>query len=380
MSKLVLMQGNEACVEGAIKAGMRFYAGYPISPASEIAEICSVRLPKVGGKFIQMEDEIASAAAMVGGALAGLKSMTATSGPGFSLKQEVIGYASMAEVPCVIVDVMRGGPSTGLPTSVSQGDVMQSKWGTHGDHPIIVMAPTSVSTIYTLTIQAFNYSEKYRVPVILLMDEVIAHMRESVYLDEEIELSDRKKPESKESFKGYEYTNDLIPPMAAVGEGYKFHVTGLNHDEFGYPSNSNKVAGDLLDRLLNKILTHREDIVIYDEINTKGCKNLIVAFGSVSRGCKGLVLDGELEDTGLFIPYTLSPFPDKELMEIINKNNIKKIFVPELNAGQLIYDVQRLVGQNCEVIGINKYCGEIFEPDEIIRRVKEDMYEGSFNG
>lgn len=370
MSKLVLMQGNEACVEGAIKAGMRFYAGYPISPASEIAEICSVKLPKVGGKFIQMEDEIAGAAAVVGGALAGLKSMTATSGPGFSLKQEVIGYASMAEVPCVIVDVMRGGPSTGLPTSVSQGDVMQSKWGTHGDHPVIVIAPISVASIYELTIKAFNYSEKYRVPVILLMDEVIAHMRESVNLEGNIEIINRKKAERKENFNAYEYTKDLIPPMAPIGYGYKFHVTGLSHDEFGYPSNSNEVAQRLLDRLLNKINKNRDEIVLYDEVNTKNCKNLIVSFGSVSRVCKELVLDGSLENTGLFVPYTIWPFPDKELKEIVDKNKIEKIFVPELNAGQLIYDIKSIVGKNCEVIGINKYCGEIFEPKEIIKRVK----------
>ncbi|HAG44537.1 MAG TPA: 2-oxoacid:acceptor oxidoreductase subunit alpha, partial [Clostridium sp.] len=184
MSNFVLMQGSEACVKGAIKAGMKFYAGYPISPASEISEISSLKLPQVQGKFIQMEDEIASMAAVVGASLAGVKAMTATSGPGFSLKQEVIGYASMAEIPCVIVNVMRGGPSTGLPTSVSQGDVMQSRWGTHGDHPVIVIAPTSVSNIYTLTIKAFNYSEKYRVPVILLLDEIIAHMRETVQLED----------------------------------------------------------------------------------------------------------------------------------------------------------------------------------------------------
>lgn len=373
MSKLVLMQGNEACVEGAIKAGMKFYAGYPISPASEIAEISSVKLPKVSGKFIQMEDEIAGAAAIVGASLAGLKSMTATSGPGFSLKQEVIGYASMAEVPCVIVDVMRGGPSTGLPTSVSQGDVMQSRWGTHGDHPIIVLAPVSVASIYELTIKAFNYSEKYRVPVILLMDEVIAHMRESVELKDDIEIIDRKKPQVKEGFNPYENTEDMVPPMAAIGEGYRFHVTGLSHDEFGYPSNSNEVAQNLLIRLLNKINKNREDIILFDEVNTKGCKNLIVAFGSVSRVCKELVENGSLKDTGLFVPYTLWPFPDEELSQIVEKNNIESIFVPELNAGQLIYDVQRIVGRGCNVVGINKYCGEIFEPEEIISRIKGEI-------
>lgn len=365
MSNLVLMQGNEACVEGAIRAGMKFYAGYPISPASEIAELSSVRLPKVSGRFIQMEDEIASIAAVVGASLTGVKAMTATSGPGFSLKQEVIGYASMAEIPCVIVDVMRGGPSTGLPTSVSQGDVMQSRWGTHGDHPVIVIAPDSVASTYELTIEAFNYAEKYRVPVVLLLDEVIAHMRESVYLKEDFKIINRKKPMEKEKYLPYEFTEDLVPPMAPVGEGYKFHITGLNHDEEGYPSNSNKVAQRLTNRLLEKIEKNKDEIALYDEMNTKECKQLIVTFGSTARVCGELVLNKSLTDIGLFVPYTIWPFPEKKLISIIEKNNIDKVFVPELNAGQLISEVQRIVGNRCSVIGINKYCGEIFEPREI---------------
>lgn len=375
MSNMVLMQGNEACVEGAIKAGMKFYAGYPISPASEIAEISSVKLPKVGGKFIQMEDEIAGMAAVVGGSLAGLKSMTATSGPGFSLKQEVIGYASMAEVPCVIVNVMRGGPSTGLPTSVSQGDVMQSIWGTHGDHPVIVVAPTSVSSIYKLTIEAFNYAEKYRVPVILLLDEVIAHMRESISLEDyEVEIIDRKKPNSadKKDFKAYKFTEDMIPAMASIGEGFNFHVTGLSHDEYGYPSNSNEVADKLITRLLSKIKNDRDSIVKYDEVKTESCKDLIVSFGSVARVCKELVENNKVENTGLFIPYTLWPFPDKELDKIIEENKIEKIFVPELNAGQLINEIEKIAKGRCKVIGINKYCGEIFEPNEIVNAIRRE--------
>ena len=383
MSSMVLMQGNEACVEGAIKAGMRFYAGYPISPASEIAEIASVKLPKVGGKFIQMEDEIAGMAAVVGASLAGLKSMTATSGPGFSLKQEVIGYASMVEVPCVIVDVMRGGPSTGLPTSVSQGDVMQSIWGTHGDHPVIVITPISVSSIYKLTIEAFNYAEKYRVPVILLLDEVIAHMRESVSLEdyEDATIIDRKKPENnkKNGFKAYEITADMIPPMANIGDGFNFHVTGLSHDEYGYPSNSNEIAGDLITRLLSKIKNNRDNLVKYENVKTKGCKNLIVSFGSVARVCKELVEGDKIEDTGLFIPYTLYPFPGKELKEIIEENDLEYIFVPELNAGQLINEIDRISKGRCKVVGINKYCGEIFEPSEIVNAIKESKDERGIN-
>ena len=372
MSKLVLMQGNEACVEGAIKAGMKFYAGYPISPASEIAEISSVKLPKVGGRFIQMEDEIAGAAATVGAALTGIKAMTATSGPGFSLKQEVIGYASMAEIPCVIVDVMRGGPSTGLPTSVSQGDVMQSKWGTHGDHPVIVIAPDSVATIYELTIKSFNYAEKYRVPVILLLDEVIAHMRESVELKDDIEIINRKIPKGKENFISHELTENFVPSMAPLGEGYKFHVTGLSHDETGYPSNSNEIARNLIDRLLNKIEKNKDDISMYKKINTDHCKTLIVTFGSTARVCKELVLEERIEDLGLFIPYTIWPFPDKALLKILEENQINKIIVPELNAGQLVSEVKAIVGDKCKVVALNKYCGEIFNINEIKDALKED--------
>lgn len=372
MSNLVLMQGNQACVEGAIKAGMKFFAGYPISPASEIAEISSVKLPEVSGRFIQMEDEIASIAAVVGASLTGKKSMTATSGPGFSLKQEVLGYASMAEVPCVIVNVMRGGPSTGMPTSVSQGDVMQSKWGTHGDHPVIVIAPDSVASTYELTITAFNYAEKYRVPVILLLDEVIAHMRESVYIEEDFHVIDRSVPDKKQGFLPYKFTSNLVPPMAPIGEGYKFHVTGLSHDEEGYPSNS-KVEGEkLLDRLLNKIEKNRDEIVLYEEMNTKDCSHLIVAFGSTARVCAELVLNKSLTEFGLFLPFTIWPFPERRLMEIIEKNHIDKIYVAELNAGQLIIEIKRIVGPKCEVIGINKYSGEIFEPNEIEDVIRRD--------
>ncbi len=372
MSNLVLMQGNEACVVGAIKAGMNFYAGYPISPASEIAEISSIKLPEVGGKFIQMEDEIAGVAAIVGAALTGAKAMTATSGPGFSLKQEVIGYASMAEFPCVIVDVMRGGPSTGLPTSVSQGDVMQSRWGTHGDHPIIVIAPDSVTSTYELTIKAFNYAEKYRVPVILLLDEVIAHMRESVYLEENIDVINREKPQKEKKYLPYENTENLVQPMASLGEGYKFHVTGLSHNEKGYPSNSNEVARNLLYRLLRKIEKNRNKIYIYNEINIENCNSLIVAFGSTARICREFVVSKKIEKVGLFIPYTIWPFPEEEILSILEKNPIRNIFVPELNAGQLVREVERIVKGKCKVIGINNYCGEIFKLEDIEKAIMEE--------
>lgn len=368
-NKLVLMQGNQACIEGAIKAGLRFYAGYPITPSTEIAEIASVMLPKVGGRFIQMEDEISSMAAIIGSSLCGYKSMTATSGPGFSLMQENIGFASIAEIPCVIVDVMRGGPSTGLPTSVSQGDVMQSRWGTHGDHPVIVIAPVTVKDIYYLTITAFNYSEKYRVPVIMLLDEVIAHMREGISINEEYTILSRKRPNNKTGFLPYEALEDGVPLMADIGDGYKFHVTGLCHNEKGYPTNDSEVSKKLIERLMGKIANNKDNIVLYDAINTDKCKSLIISFGSTARVCKDVVFELNDENLGLFIPYTLWPFPERQLLSLIDRNKIERIFVAELNTGQLIMEIERIAGARCEVFGINKYSGELFTPDEILQEI-----------
>jgi 2-oxoglutarate/2-oxoacid ferredoxin oxidoreductase subunit alpha len=370
MSSAILMQGNEACVEGALRAGMKFYAGYPITPSTEIAELSALKLPKHGGKFIQMEDEISSIAAVIGASLCGLKSMTATSGPGFSLKQENIGYAAMTEVPCVIVDVMRGGPSTGLPTCVSQSDVMQSRWGTHGDHPIIVLAPSTVRDIYYMTIKAFNYSEKYRIPVILLLDEVNAHMRESVYIDAEVEVISRKRPDDLEDFVPYRETTDGVPSMADFGEGFKWHVTGLCHNEFGHPTNDPNVTDRLLRRLHDKIEKDRDNIILYDTFNMEDCEELLVAFGSTARVCRESINYADGKKVGIFVPYSLWPFPDKELTNIIKEKNIKRVFVPELNRGQLLLEIQRYLGGMCEVIGINKYNGELFTPDEIRRELR----------
>lgn len=370
MNKLILMQGNEACVEGSIRAGLKFFAGYPITPSTEIAEMLSIKLPAVGGKFIQMEDEISSMAAVIGASLCGLKTMTATSGPGFSLKQENIGYAAMAEIPCVIVDVMRGGPSTGLPTAVAQGDIMQSRWGTHGDHPVIVIVPSTVKDIYYLTITAFNYSEKYRVPVVLLLDEVNAHMRESINIEGNVSIIDRKKPISPNDFLPYQNTEDGVPPMASFGDGYAFHVTGLNHDENGFPTNETEISGKLIKRLHEKIEKYKSDIVLYDEQNTLECEELIIAYGSVARVCREVIDMVNYKKTGLFIPYTIWPFPDLELMDRIKKSGIKRIYVAELNMGQLIYEVERIAGRSCEIFGINKYCGELFTPEEIIKMIR----------
>ena len=260
--KYKLVQGNEACVEGAIAAGMTFFAGYPITPSTEIAEISSQKLPKLGGKFIQMEDELASMAAIIGASLTGAKSMTATSGPGFSLMQENLGYAMITEVPCVIVNVQRGGPSTGLPTSPAQGDVMQAKWGTHGDHPAIAITPNSVQETYECTVKAFNLAEKYITPVILLMDETVGHMREKMVFKDasEIEVINRKKPTCKpEDYVAYRPDEDMVPPMASFGEGYRYHVTGLTHDETGFPTNNNEISEKLITRLVDKVEKNLDD-------------------------------------------------------------------------------------------------------------------------
>lgn len=369
-----LLQGNEACVHGAMHAGMKFFAGYPITPSTEIAEISSLLLPKAKGSFIQMEDEIASMSAIVGASLAGKKSMTATSGPGFSLKQEAIGYACMTEVPCVIVNVQRSGPSTGLPTSPAQADLMQARWGTHGDHSIIVLSPCSVTETYKLTVEAFNLAEKYRTPVILLLDEVIGHMREKVDLNElkGLRVIDRKRSNcNKNSYKAYEYTADLVPPMEDIGTGYKFHVTGLSHDSTGFPTNSVEETKRLLTRLSKKIENNLDDIIMYDEFYTDDCEELIVTFGFSVRSSKDSIeeLRKKGVKAGLLAIKTVWPFPEKRVKELSKR--VGHIFVPEMNMGQMILEVERVVKNNCEVIGINKFNGDIITPQDITSCIEE---------
>lgn len=377
MSKRVkLMQGNEACVEGAIAAGMRFYAGYPITPSTEIAELSAVRLPQVGGKFIQMEDEIASMGAVIGASLAGLKAMTATSGPGFSLKQENIGFACLTEVPCVIVNVQRGGPSTGLPTLPAQGDVMQARWGTHGDHPIIVISPSTVKEVFDMTIRAFNLSEKYRVPCILLMDEVVAHMREKVELPEKlsVEIINRKKPTADISdYKPYrDYDGDGIPPMATFGDGMPFHVTGLIHDESGSPSTNPTVTKNLLNRLMSKIYDNIDDIVEYETVETEDAETVIVTFGSTARSVLRAVrlLRQDGLKVGMLRLKTIWPFAHKAIEELKQKA-AKNLIVAEMNYGQLIETVKASADGVFKVYGLNKYNGELITPQEVIDKVRE---------
>ncbi|WP_353682103.1 2-oxoacid:acceptor oxidoreductase subunit alpha [Tepidanaerobacter sp. EBM-49] len=375
-NKAILMQGNEACVEGAITAGMRFYAGYPITPSTEIAELCAERLPQVGGKFIQMEDELGSMGAVIGASLTGVKSMTATSGPGFSLKQENIGFASLTEVPCVIVDVQRGGPSTGLPTSPAQGDVMQARWGTHGDHPIIVISPYSVKETYYMAIRAFNLSEKYRVPCILLMDEVVAHMRERVELDDikNVEIVNRKRFKgSPLPYKPYmDYDGDKIPPIVDFGKGVPFHVTGLIHDASGFPSTNPAVTKELISRLMSKIYDNLDDIIDYENVYTDDAKIVIVTFGSTARSTLQAikVLRQEGLKVGMLRLKTIWPFASKAILELVN-TSVKHLIVAEMNYGQLIQEVKATAEGAFKVDGLNKYSGELITPWEIIDKVKE---------
>ena len=369
-----LIQGNEACSEGAIAAGCRFFAGYPITPSTEIAEQLSDALPRVGGKFIQMEDEIASISAIIGASVGGLKAMTATSGPGFSLMQEGLGYACMAEIPIVIVNVMRGGPSTGLPTKSSQGDIMQARWGTHGDHFLIALAPESVKETFFLTIKSFNLAEKYRVPVILLMDEAIGHMREKVIKPDvnTLLIENRVRPiVPPQWYKPYEITTDYITPMASFGGGYRYNITGLVHDEMGFPTNREYEISSKMDKLKDKILQSSKDIVSYETQYTEDANTLIIAYGSVARPAKEAVkyLRSRRRKVGLFRPITIWPFPEKELDPIIKK--VDQIFVVEMNQGQLINEVKKVECYHKKIYGINRYDGEMITPNQIISKIRE---------
>jgi 2-oxoglutarate ferredoxin oxidoreductase subunit alpha len=372
--RIILMQGNEASAEGAIAAGCRFFAGYPITPSTEIAEIMSEKLPQVGGKFIQMEDEIASISAVLGASVAGLKAMTATSGPGFSLMQEGIGYGCMAEIPSVIINVMRGGPSTGLPTKTAQGDVMQARWGTHGDHFLITLAPESVKETFYLTIKAFNLAEKYRVPVILLLDEAIGHMREKVTLPdyEEILVEDRYTPiVPPQWYKPYEITTDFITPMAAFGNGYRYNITGLTHDEMGFPTNKETEIVSTMNKLRDKVMRATSDISDFETLHTTDANTLVIAFGSASRSAKEAVeyLRAHRRKVGFFRPITIWPFPEKELSRLIKK--VDQVYVVEMNQGQLIDEIRKVECYHKKIAGINRYDGEMITPNQIISKIRE---------
>jgi 2-oxoglutarate ferredoxin oxidoreductase subunit alpha len=372
MSESLFLQGNEACAVAAIRAGLRFYGGYPITPSSEVAEVCSAELPKVGGRFIQMEDEIASIATIIGASLAGAKSMTATSGPGFSLMQEALGYAIMAEVPIVVVNVQRGGPSTGHPTGCAQGDLMQARWGTHGDHPIISIYPESVSEVYYETIRAFNLAEKYRQPVVFLMDEILAHMRESIPL-KDVEVVERKKyTTDAKDYKPYAIEND-IPQMADFGAGYRFHVTGLYHDETGFPDVSGKRIQNTIDRLHRKIENNVHDICKSEEMHTADADILFLAVGPQARAVKMAVkeLRAKGVKAGLFRPITVWPFPEARFTELTSK--AQTLVVVEMNKGQLANEVRKFKSPHLKIQSITKVDSKMISPDEIMEQL-----EGAF--
>lgn len=363
------LQGNDAVALGAIYAGCRFFAGYPITPSTEVAERLCVLLPKNGGRFIQMEDEIASMGAIIGASLAGKKSLTATSGPGMSLKLENLGFGYMAEVPCVVLNVMRGGPSTGTPTGPGQSDVMQARWGAHGDHTCIALTPSTVMEQFTETVRAFNLAEKYRMPVLLLTDEIIGHMREAITIPEsgELEIIDRKKPDCKpEAYKPYDSSKGDVPPMANFGEGYRYHVTGLNHDESGFPTAKPALIDSEERRLLRKVDNAYDDIVKVEHFMCDDADRLVFAFGSSARSAKDAVLNMRKKGVkaGLLKALTIWPFPIKHLNEQIAKG-IKGVVVPELSLGQIMGEVEKVVKGRCALSGVQRVDSEAICPSQI---------------
>ena len=372
--QVMLLQGNESCAEAILLSGASFFAGYPITPSTEIAEILAERLPKIGGKFVQMEDEIGAMAAIVGASLTGAKSVTATSGPGFSLKQENIGFASFTEVPCVIVNVQRSGPSTGLPTSPAQADVMQARWGTHGDHPIVVLSPATVNETFDLTIKAFNISESLRVPVILLMDEIVAHMREKVVIPpvEELTIINRKKaPKGLDKYMPYDDLNGDVPDMSDFGAGYRYHVTGLYHDQSGFPTSHPKVVDKLIRRLHTKLTTRQDEITFSKSQDLEDADIAIVSFGVSARSAFMAANLARKEGiaAGVLQLQTIWPFPQRLIEELSEK--VKTIIVPELNLGQIVGEVERYARGKCDVIGYSRVDGEPITPEEILQKLRE---------
>lgn len=372
--KEVFYQGNEACAEGALYAGCLFFGGYPITPSTEVAEFLSNRLPKVGGAFIQMEDEIAAMASVIGASLVGKKSLTATSGPGMSLKLENIGFACITEIPCVIVNVMRGGPSTGLPTGPGQSDVMQAKWGTHGDHPAIALAPDSVQEIFNETVRAFNISERLRTPVILLTDEIIGHMREKIIIPEEgeLEIWDRPRPDCPpEEYLPYDVSKGIVPPMADFGSGYRYHVTGLNHDASGFPTNKPSLVQPEEERLMAKVTENLDILIKYEHFTKEGAKIGMVAYGSSARSARAAIQQAEEEGIAVdFVrPITLWPYPEEPTIEMAEKVDV--IIVPEMNLGQMIDEVQRCIGGRAKVAGVNRVDGDPITPENILEKIRE---------
>jgi len=375
-SKARLLQGNEAIALGALAAGCDFFAGYPITPASEITEFMSRELPALGRTFIQMEDEIASLGACIGGSLAGCKAMTATSGPGFSLMQENLGYACITETPLVVVNVMRAGPSTGLPTNVAQGDVQQARWGTHGDHPIIVLSPATVSECFSLTVTAFNMAERYRTPVILLADEMVAHMREKIGLpnNDQVEVIDRRQPTvPPDWYVPYKTDGSQIPVLASLGRGYRFHVTGLVHDERGFPTRRPDEVEPFFNRIFAKISRNFDEIARVKRLELDDAQVAIVAYGCSARSAMGAVRLGRERGikVGLLQLLSLWPFPRQAVEEVLEKVSV--VLVPELNLGQMCREVKRVNKGHASIYRHSKLDGTMITPQEILARLREVM-------
>jgi len=368
------LDGDHACAEGAIAAGCRFLAGYPITPSTEVAERVAERFPRVGGIFIQMEDEMGSMAAVIGAAWGGVKSMTVTSGPGFSLMMENIGLAAMMEVPCVVINVQRGGPSTGLPTLPGQADMMQARWGSHGDYEIIALSPNSPQECFEVVIEAFNLSEKYRVPVLVMADECVGHMTEKVVIPkaDEIELYPRrytKLPPNK--YLPFKPGEDMVPEMIKAGDGYKIHVTGLTHDEKGYPVMSWEAQEKLVRRLVEKIRLNANEIVHVEEIDTEDAEVVVLSYGISSRVAIPAIKKARKEGikAGQLRLVIVWPFPEEKVRELAKK--INAFVVVEMNYGQMFYEVERCVAGDCKTILVPHGGGWVHDPEDIYKAIKE---------
>ena len=366
------LDGDFACGEGAMAAGCRFVAGYPITPSTEVVERISRRFPTMGGTFIQMEDELASMAAVVGASWTGTKSMTVTSGPGFSLMMENIGLAAMMETPCVVVDVQRGGPSTGLPTMVGQADMMQARWGSHGDYEVIALCPQSPQEAFDLTIEAFNLSERYRVPALMMLDECVGHMTEKVVIPpaEEIEVVPRALTSSPpEQFLPYRVNGRPVPEFARAGDGYRFHTTGLTHDERGYPVMSADCQEVCVTRLVDKIRKNADDIVRLEETDMKGADVVVVAYGITARVARmGIELARKKRvKVGFLRLITAWPFPERHVRELARK--VKAFVVPEINLGQMVLEVERCAGGKAATIAVPHAGGGVHDPETIAEAI-----------
>ncbi|MEN6607054.1 MAG: 2-oxoacid:acceptor oxidoreductase subunit alpha [Bryobacteraceae bacterium] len=368
------LDGDQACCEGALAAGTRFAAGYPITPSTEVVERFAARIPRVGGTFVQMEDELASSIAILGAVWGGAKAFTVTSGPGFSLMMEHIGYAAMTETPCVFVNVQRGGPSTGLPTLPAQSDMMQARWGSHGDYQIIALCPNSPQECFDLAIRAFNLAEQYRVPVMFMMDECVGHMTEKVVIPQadEIEIYPRRRTKkTPDEYHAYATGDDLVPEMVHAGEGYRFHITGLTHDERGYPLMNPKSQDHLVRRLHDKILNAAGDIAMYEEEGTADADVVVVSYGITSRVARHAVELARSEGlkVGTLRLITVWPFPEKKLQKLAR--SARAFVVPELNLGQIVLEVERVAKGDAKTYAVTHAGGTVHRPEQILEAIRE---------